>query len=59
MPFTYLPHAVAEWLWVGLMVACAAFALRIVGVRDWRVYGAALLTPALGYSLLYGAMEAS
>jgi hypothetical protein len=57
IPFTYLPHAVAEWLWVGLMVACAALALRLTGVRDWRVYGAALLTPALGYGLLYGAMD--
>jgi hypothetical protein len=57
VPFTYLPAAVAEWLWVGLMVACAALALRIVGVRDWRVYGAALLTPAIGTSLAYGTVN--
>ena len=44
VPFTYLPAALAEWLWLGLMRR-AALALRIVGVRDWRVYGAALLTP--------------
>jgi hypothetical protein len=54
VPFTYLPAALAEWLWVGLMLGCAALALRIVGVRDWRVYGAALLAPALGTSLVYG-----
>jgi hypothetical protein len=54
VPFSYLPAALAEWLWVGLMLGCAALALRIVGVRDWRVYGAALLAPALGTSLVYG-----
>jgi hypothetical protein len=57
VPFTYLPAALAEWLWLGLMVACAASALRIVGVRDWRVYGAALLTPAMGTSLAYGTVN--
>jgi Glycosyltransferase family 87 len=57
VPFTFLPAAVAEWLWVGLMVASAALALRLVGVRDWRVYGAALLTPALGTSLSYGTVN--
>ena len=57
VPFTFLPAAVAEWLWVGLSIACAALALRLVGVRDWRVYGAALLAPALGTSLSYGTVE--
>jgi alpha-1,2-mannosyltransferase len=57
VPFTYLPQAVAEWLWLGLMVSCAALALRLVGVRDWRVYGAALLTPAMGTSLAYGTVN--
>ena len=57
VPFTFLPAAVAEWLWVGLSLACAALALRLVGVRDWRVYGAALLAPALGTSLSYGTVE--
>jgi Glycosyltransferase family 87 len=57
VPFTYLPAALAEWLWLGLMVSCAALALRIVGVRDWRVYGAALLTPAMGTSLAYGTVN--
>jgi hypothetical protein len=57
VPFTYLPAALAEWLWLGLMVTCAALALRLVGVRDWRVYGAALLTPAMGTSLAYGTVN--
>ena len=57
MPFTYLPAAVAEWLWVGLSIVSAALALRLVGVRDWRVYGAALLAPAVGTSLSYGTVQ--
>src|SRR3954452_20784253 len=57
VPFTYLPHAIAEWLWVGLMITSAALALRLVGARDWRVYGAALLTPAMGTSLAYGTVN--
>ena len=57
VPFTFLPAAVAEWLWLGLMIACAVLALRILGVRDWRVYGATLLTPAIGTSLSYGTVN--
>jgi hypothetical protein len=57
VPFTYLPAAVAEWLWVGLMVVSAALALHLAGARDWRVYGAALLTPAMGTSLAYGTVN--
>jgi hypothetical protein len=57
VPFTFLPAAVAEWLWLGLMIGCAVLALRILGVRDWRVYGATLLTPAIGTSLSYGTVN--
>ncbi len=57
VPFTFLPAAVAEWLWVGLSIAAAALAFRLVGVRDWRVYGAALLAPAVGTSLSYGTVQ--
>jgi Glycosyltransferase family 87 len=57
VPFTYLPAALAEWLWLGAMVACAAVALRLAGARDWRVYGASLLTPAMGTSLAYGTVN--
>ena len=41
------------------MVAAGWLALRIVGVRDWRVYGVALLTPAALSSLLLGAVDFS
>jgi alpha-1,2-mannosyltransferase len=57
VPFTYLPAALAEWLWAGCMLAAGWLALRLVGVRDWRVYGAALLTPAALSSLLLGAVD--
>ena len=46
VPFSFLPQDLAEWLWAGCMLTAGWLALRIVGVRDWRVYGAALLTPA-------------
>jgi hypothetical protein len=57
IPFAYLPAGLAAWLWVGLMLGCAALALRIVGAGDWRVYGAALLAPALSSSLVYGTIQ--
>ena len=57
VPFSYLPAAVASWLWVGLMAGCAVLALRLVGVRDWRVYGAAFLAPAMIAALNYGTMN--
>ena len=57
VPFSVLPQAIAEWLWAGLMLGAGYLALRIVGVRDWRVYGAALLTPAALSSVLLGAVD--
>jgi hypothetical protein len=57
VPFQYLPLVVAQWLWIGCMLAAGALALRIAGVRDWRVYGAALLTPAAMSSLMLGAVD--
>ena len=57
LPFTPLPQGLAEWLWVAAMVAAGWLSLRIVGVRDWRVYGVALLTPAALSSLLLGAVD--
>ena len=57
VPFQYLPLALAQWLWIGCMLGAGALALRIAGVRDWRVYGAALLTPAAVSSLMLGAVD--
>jgi hypothetical protein len=57
VPFQYLPLALAQWLWIGCMLGAGALALRVAGVRDWRVYGAALLTPAAVSSLMLGAVD--
>jgi hypothetical protein len=57
VPFSYLPLGLAEWLWAGCMLASGLIALRIAGVRDWRVYGIALLTPAATSSVLLGAVD--
>ena len=48
-PLTWLRPSVADIVIVLLGIACFAAALRIVGVRDWRVYGAASLWgPVIG-----------
>jgi hypothetical protein len=57
VPFSYLPIGLAEWLWAGCMLASGALALRLAGVRDWRVYGIALLTPAAMSSVMLGAVD--
>jgi alpha-1,2-mannosyltransferase len=57
VPFTALPLALAQWLWVACMLMAGWLGLRLAGVRDWRVYGAVLLTPALLSSVLLGAVD--
>lgn len=48
-PLTALPPAAADWVMALLGLAAAMLSLRIVGVRDWRVYGAfALWPPVIG-----------
>jgi hypothetical protein len=46
-PLGMLPFGVASVLWVAAGVACVGFALWILGVRDWRCYGALLASPAM------------
>ena len=46
-PFVVLPPVAADLVVTGLMVLLALAALRIVGVRDWRCYGIAILSPTL------------
>jgi hypothetical protein len=57
VPFAALPAVLAEWLWFGCLLAAGALALRLAGVRDWRVYAAALLAPPVVGSLFYGAVD--
>lgn len=44
-PFALLPPAVGDWVVTAAMAACAAGTLWLMGVRDWRCYGAASLWP--------------
>ena len=46
-PLAILPFAVAKVLFYLLNLAAAALALRLLGVRDWRCYGAAFASPPL------------
>ena len=57
VPFTAIPAAVASWLWFGCLLAAGGLALRLAGVRDWRVYTAAVLAPPVVGSLFYGAVD--
>ncbi len=43
VPFGLLPHIVADVLFTGATMVCVAAALRVLGVRDWRVYGVVLV----------------
>jgi len=44
LPFALIPLGVARWIWLVLCLACPAAALRLLGCRDWRAYGAAYLS---------------
>jgi hypothetical protein len=44
VPLGALPEPVAEAIWAVLLFAGVALALRLVGLRDWRCYGIALLS---------------
>ena len=44
-PLALLPPQAADWVMTGIELACLGGALWLLRVRDWRVYGAALLWP--------------
>jgi hypothetical protein len=46
-PFTILSPEAADWAIAIAGLACFMLSLRIVGVRDWRVYGAFALWPSV------------
>lgn len=54
IPFSVLPFGFAIMLWNVLCVASCAAALRVLGVRDWRVYVVALCSFPLIASLILG-----
>ena len=53
LPFALLPHDVGLVLWLGTLGAAVAFALRLCGVRDWRLFAVALCSPPVLYGLAY------
>jgi hypothetical protein len=44
VPLAWLPFSVAAALWTVVLLASIPAALLLLGVRDWRCHGAALLT---------------
>jgi hypothetical protein len=46
-PLSVLPFDVAKLIYFALAVASLALGLRLLGVRDWRCYGAAFLAPVV------------
>ena len=42
-PFSLLPRELADAVFTGLNIAAMPLTLYVLGVRDWRLYGAALL----------------
>jgi len=44
VPFSLLPFPIANVFFLFLNLGCVALALRLLGVRDWRCYGAAFLS---------------
>ena len=43
LPFTAVSDGVAAWVVTALLIVLVPATLRLVGVRDWRCFGAALL----------------
>ena len=58
VPFSALPYGVADALWCVLGYAAVVGALRLLGIRDWRCYGAVLAWPAIWSSFINGAISA-
>jgi hypothetical protein len=50
-PFGLLPVQLAEVIFTAIVVAALLFALHLVGVRDWRCYGAALLWAPVAFAI--------
>jgi len=42
-PFALIPRELADAIFTALNIAAVPLTLRVVGIRDWRLYGAALL----------------
>jgi hypothetical protein len=54
VPFSLPPYAIAAAFWLIALAGCVVGALRVVGVSDWRVYLAALVSPPVVSGLAWG-----
>jgi hypothetical protein len=58
-PLAVLPDAAGRVLVLVLTLACVLLALRLLGVRDWRCYGLALLTAPVFDTVSLGALSSA
>ncbi len=58
IPVSLIPYAAANLLWAAIGAAAIVAALRMLGVRDWRCYGAVFAWPVVWSSLINGAISA-
>lgn len=58
VPLSLLPYGVADALWFVVGLGAVVGALRLLGVRDWRCYGALVCWPAVWSSFVNGAISA-
>jgi hypothetical protein len=56
-PFGLLPYTVAAALFLALAIGAVPASLYLLGVRDWRCYGAAFLTSATLSVIIAGALS--
>lgn len=47
VPFALVAHGLADGIFAGLELAAGLLMLRVLQVRDWRLYGLVLLCPAV------------
>ncbi|MDX6506048.1 MAG: alpha,2-mannosyltransferase [Gaiellaceae bacterium] len=58
VPFALIPYGVADLVWLAVGIGAVAGALRLLGVRDWRCYGAAFASVPVCSALGNGAISA-
>jgi alpha-1,2-mannosyltransferase len=58
-PFAVLPDLAGRVLVLLLTLGCVLLALRLLGVRDWRCYGLALLTAPVLNTVSLGALSSA
>jgi Glycosyltransferase family 87 len=57
IPFGFLSYALASALWTLTLIAALVLTLRVLGVRDWRLYGAVFVLPQVMDALMLGQVE--